>query len=367
MDVALASIYQHKSSKMKTVKGIIVTLLVTSLIFISCKKSGNHSSTNDSLTNIPQDVSMVTAINMDQLLTKADWNSVTQMEFFQNMIEDVQRQAPAFAKLLQSPYESGVDMKKKAYISYDVDPMDSKKVFTALTMNIKDIKSFEALIKETIDSEIQTGEGFQYVNNSLVSILAWNDNLMVMGGSSNTKDILKKTSNYFQTKKENSATNLADLQKSLSGNHDISNWMTSNILADNQEAQFMLGLAGFDPKDLKDNFIHNSFDFDKGAINGLTDFFLQKGLANDLNLLFKDQIKTDFTNYFPADPGLIFSTALDFKGINQILSERPQAKAMLNFSLQEFGLTSDDIANTCLLYTSPSPRDLSTSRMPSSA
>ena len=27
----------------------------------------------------------------------------------------------------------------------------------------------------------------------------------------------------------------------------------------------------------------------------------------------------------------------------------------------------EDITNTCLLYTSPSPRDLSTSRMPSSA
>ena len=29
--------------------------------------------------------------------------------------------------------------------------------------------------------------------------------------------------------------------------------------------------------------------------------------------------------------------------------------------------TIDDIKKTCLLYTSPSPRDLSTSRMPSSA
>ena len=29
--------------------------------------------------------------------------------------------------------------------------------------------------------------------------------------------------------------------------------------------------------------------------------------------------------------------------------------------------TEDSISSTCLLYTSPSPRDLSTSRMPSSA
>ena len=39
-------------------------------------------------------------------------------------------------------------------------------------------------------------------------------------------------------------------------------------------------------------------------------------------------------------------------------------KAVAN-SLKDAGLSSDIIS--CLLYTSPSPRDLSTSRMPSSA
>ena len=32
-----------------------------------------------------------------------------------------------------------------------------------------------------------------------------------------------------------------------------------------------------------------------------------------------------------------------------------------------FALTVDELVVNCLLYTSPSPRDLSTSRMPSSA
>ena len=33
----------------------------------------------------------------------------------------------------------------------------------------------------------------------------------------------------------------------------------------------------------------------------------------------------------------------------------------------EVDAVTDDVAGACLLYTSPSPRDLSTSRMPSSA
>ena len=37
------------------------------------------------------------------------------------------------------------------------------------------------------------------------------------------------------------------------------------------------------------------------------------------------------------------------------------------FELKSAGMVVKTVKNTCLLYTSPSPRDLSTSRMPSSA
>ena len=37
------------------------------------------------------------------------------------------------------------------------------------------------------------------------------------------------------------------------------------------------------------------------------------------------------------------------------------------FMANRLGCVGDDMSNICLLYTSPSPRDLSTSRMPSSA
>ena len=46
------------------------------------------------------------------------------------------------------------------------------------------------------------------------------------------------------------------------------------------------------------------------------------------------------------------------------------AGVLLHFGYQMFLLTSyrfGDLTQVCLLYTSPSPRDLSTSRMPSSA
>ena len=42
-------------------------------------------------------------------------------------------------------------------------------------------------------------------------------------------------------------------------------------------------------------------------------------------------------------------------------------RKLLNFPISMHCWQGDDVVGFCLLYTSPSPRDLSTSRMPSSA
>ena len=55
---------------------------------------------------------------------------------------------------------------------------------------------------------------------------------------------------------------------------------------------------------------------------------------------------------------------------NKHNTDKPKAKAKPGPDIEEDDLSSesDESADTpCLLYTSPSPRDLSTSRMPSSA
>ena len=73
---------------------------------------------------------------------------------------------------------------------------------------------------------------------------------------------------------------------------------------------------------------------------------------------------------------IIFATSNAHKAseVNQILGvDQCQLKTLkdINFTedIAETGATLNENAwiKTCLLYTSPSPRDLSTSRMPSSA
>ena len=54
-------------------------------------------------------------------------------------------------------------------------------------------------------------------------------------------------------------------------------------------------------------------------------------------------------------------------GTDLIIGARSGAVQLLLYSVFRIGNATNNISWDCLLYTSPSPRDLSTSRMPSSA
>ena len=83
----------------------------------------------------------------------------------------------------------------------------------------------------------------------------------------------------------------------------------------------------------------------------------------------------EITDGFYAVPGykLMRADRLDRKGEGVLVfilegmhSSQISLKSHFDFELVSFVVNSDN-GNSCLLYTSPSPRDLSTSRMPSSA
>ena len=61
---------------------------------------------------------------------------------------------------------------------------------------------------------------------------------------------------------------------------------------------------------------------------------------------------------------LLLSRALSTQGE---LTPRHRRLAEITEMIHTASLVHDDVVDDCLLYTSPSPRDLSTSRMPSSA
>ena len=76
-----------------------------------------------------------------------------------------------------------------------------------------------------------------------------------------------------------------------------------------------------------------------------------------------------FANASAEPPNIIYILADDL-GYGDVQVLNPERGKILTPHMDQVaaeGMTFTDAHTTCLLYTSPSPRDLSTSRMPSSA
>ena len=119
-----------------------------------------------------------------------------------------------------------------------------------------------------------------------------------------------------------------------------------------------------------DNIFYNisAKDFEIEASNGPT-FLL--GLPNPLSTICPGDVEPNIpimTSAFSGFTGDITLSATNLPGNSTVTFESPVIASGLETTF-EISNTSDLAEGdyTCLLYTSPSPRDLSTSRMPSSA
>ncbi len=104
----------------------------------------------------------------------------------------------------------------------------------------------------------------------------------------------------------------------------------------------------------------------------LAEFYLEELNAPDSSISYLEKITKDYkkTKIYPKALFFLAHIYENYKNdetnsdkiLNRIVVEHPDSKYYI-LAAQKLGLKVD----TCLLYTSPSPRDLSTSRMPSSA
>ena len=119
-------------------------------------------------------------------------------------------------------------------------------------------------------------------------------------------------------------------------------------------------------------FVDRTFNLKVASCLRILDFFLER-LSDDLFLHFEvipDKLPATLRTKLTRFPGLSLQFEIGVQSFN------PEVQATINRK-QDNQKTRENIAwlrnntnayiHACLLYTSPSPRDLSTSRMPSSA
>ncbi len=338
---------------MNLLKNYGTLLLACFFLFSACDKGSVLK--DQALSSIPNSVSMVSSVDLPALMKKADFDHVKTLEFYQEVIKRANEYNPVLGDVASDPAKSGIDLSKSFYIANEVNPDNPEEIFVGVVFSLKDAQAFSNLLKTQENVKITKADNFYLLVTRNQSV-AWNDNLAVFGSTNSYNDITPMVSKYFNPDATPSIANSKDLQKCLSGNHDIMSWVSSNALAENENVRMMAPMANIDPDALKDNFIHSYLDFKNGEIVGHSSTFLNKGLTKDLKLIFKDEVKTDFSNYVsPEGLSTLITAAIDLKGIKQIIAERPMGMNYINFGLKEFGITADDISNTFggdMLFTS---------------
>jgi len=315
------------------------------ILFTACRNEPSGASSKI-LNTIPQNALSITEIDVPSILEKMDFESVKQMEFYQEMAEDAGRENPIFKEVLLDPNNSGIDLSQKQYIA---SVIDEKSVGNSITLMIAAIANESAFAKLLDNAGLETKkeiEGYNYVKIDRKTAIVYNDETAIIANSNTYGSGLEKAIiKVLQTTPDNAITNDKDLIKQLSKKHDINSWVSTNPLAENKDFTFYASMINLEKEDLKNNYIHSHLDFEKGAIKGVSDYSFTDKIEEEFGLFIKDQTGTKFDQLIPADQ-LIYNTsmALNVDGIKTFITRNGTAKSFINFALMEYGLKLDDLA-----------------------
>lgn len=311
---------------------LFTSLFALTFIFSACLR--DQAAIDDALAYVPNHVYMVTALDIDNLMRKADFQRVKELDFYQEILANAEH--PTIANILNDPSNSGIDIHKRIYLTNEVDPNNLNQSFRALLVNLAEPQKFEALLEKIEKHDKYPNYNFFGTNRHFG--LAWNDEVAIFGWATNSFDAKAKIKAYFSTEEENSIGHHKNLKRCFSKEFDIANWVNASIIAQNKNLKSTSFFTQLTEENLKDNYLHSYLNFEKGKIKTRTHFFLKKALTNNLDILFKDEVKTDFTKVVPSENLIgMMTAALDLNGFNQLAIEM-HAKGAVQEGFEEVGI-----------------------------
>ena len=310
--------------------------------FNACQDSfvASSASLNEEVVAyIPEDAGMVMSMNLQNLMDKAGFDDIKDMKFYQDMLDEVKENKPELVYVFEDPTNSGIDLAKNAYLYMDSgEDGDFGNAFGGLMLSIDDKKQFDDMIAKG-SPEITKSSGFSYVEIENDTYFAWNDEIAFIGGGSRVEDPTAALSKVFN-KKDNSIASNRSFKSAQSGKHDFSMWMNTKDLGEQlyEENPEMFGLAEISKDAITNNTFHSYLDFEDGEIVATSEYDLSKELLQELKIIFKKEVKTDFSPYLPnEDLTMLVTGGVDFRGLNQLMKERA-GTSVLDMGFKEMGV-----------------------------
>lgn len=314
-------------------------LLALIILAAACQSEHEHKS--DALRYIPDDITSLTIIDVPDLMEKANYDALIQLPAYQKFLMKAAKEHATIAAVWQDPSSSGLDTDQHFYLAAHFKSFDDSPAYAAFIAPVKD----KDLLEQNLAAlEVQFVPTAQHFGHSKLDDMhmVWNDEVLVMGIGSAAYDFRAKIESFLNTTPKGSIYSNRNLQKSLDQDFDVANWTRIDPFLEKANDDLMASLLGISRKDLSDNYINSYLHFREGEMEGESYFDLKRGLTNDLQLLFKDEVKTKFIQYMPGDELVaMMAAAIDLKGINQLLIEK-HVKGSGIQKLEELGLSFDD-------------------------
>ncbi|MCP4443225.1 MAG: DUF4836 family protein [Aureispira sp.] len=320
-------------------------LFATTFTMVSCGGGGAA----DVVKSIPEDAVMVGTMDVKQLMEKADFEAVKQMDFYKDMLAEAEREAPEVVPFLKNPKESGISLDGNFGMFLKMNPtagLDAEP-FVTFMMPIADVAKVEDLMTKAREKnpnmpKAESKGDYQVIKVDNEMALAWSSNLMCMTNIQGDEEMAK----LFNPEKGKSIRNNKSFKKHLKEKKDAMLWVTSDPLADALEkSQYSRDVTGalmfmqLSNAVLKDNSFSGYYNFEKGSIEAGAHFDLNEKLREEFGIVFKEKIDIDFTKYMPAE-GLMSMGAfgLNLEGIENVLAKR-MLNMPIDMALSEVGLS----------------------------
>ncbi len=325
-------------------KKIILYLGMAALFaFTSCQQDPVDDA--NALQLIPDEVEMIFAIHPNILLEKGDFNSFKEATFYQDFIEEVRKENQVIAKVFEDPEQSGIDLDQPILIAadYNTEVEDDNEVYIGFFMHLADPGKLEKNINSTDAEVIPVSQSYKYFNPSEEAIVGWDEEFAVALVGETDRISPEFVNEILKGDLPRIAAN-ANVRKWINTDFDMGQWVRGTAISRDLDMDTeVIAKLLTDWEALKNSYLHNYIYFEDGTIEAKSNFFIDKQLTNDLDLLFKNRVRTDFASYFHTDQLLGYMTAaFSPKGINQFLIEK-YSKGFANQGLQSLDVEVDDI------------------------
>jgi hypothetical protein len=327
----------------------LLFLAILPIIFLSCKKDGAMP-TDSAIGYIPADATQVSVIRLPQLMEKINFEELKTTDSYRQMIGEAYKNNPVSGSILENPAESGIDMAQNAYSVTTLNPNNPSDMLTTVVFNMGDTDKFNKTLEAAnLSSSARDGNGYRYSMNE-TGFIAWNKEIAVAGATQGGSNPVAHLDRIFNMDESASMMASSSFEEVASAKGDLSFQLNSDALAgsvrQNPMAGMALAVAGITVDDIQGNIVNGSTSFDDQVMTTDLEFLLKDVIANDINMMLKSSVSTDFSPYIPGQRlSGVFTLGVDMKGLNQLAKEKAMLGAMAQQGpMAQAGGTPDDIA-----------------------